>query len=343
LTRKPIGLRYPAGEQRIAPDIYAWMTPNGGWGESNAALICGAGASLLVDTLWDLPHTQAMLEGFRPYLDSAPIRQVVNTHADGDHWFGNQLTGAAKIIATRTAARRMRQHGPRDMKMLGRTASVLRWASGLPFIGRRSWRIAADYFDGMMAPFDFSGIRPVPPNTAFSGRLHLEVGGRRLELLEVGPAHTSGDLIVHMPEERIVFAGDIVSLGTTPILWDGSASNWINACEQILRLDPETVVPGHGPLTDAGGVDLVRQYWQFLWNAAGRCFQKAVPAHQAALAILRSDDFQKQPFASWDGRERAMINVHSIYRRLSKQSRSMGTLERLEVLKKTAMLAELLR
>jgi glyoxylase-like metal-dependent hydrolase (beta-lactamase superfamily II) len=225
-----------------------------------------------------------------------------------------------------------------------RTASrALRWASDLPVVGRRSWRIAADYFDGMMAPFDFSGIKPTFPNTTFSGTFHLQAAGRPLDLIEVGPAHTSGDLIAHMPDERIVFAGDIVFLGITPVLWDGSATRWIAACEQILRLNPEIVVPGHGPLTDAAGVDLVRQYWQFLWNAARRRWEKGEPPHLAALAIVRSDEFRAQPFGEWDGAERAMVSVHCMYRRLMKRGRTMGTLERLSVLRKTAVLAQLLR
>jgi cyclase len=318
------------------------MSPNGGWGESNAALICGTHESVLIDTLWDLPRTEAMLEGFGPHLETAPIRRVINTHGDGDHWFGNQLTGAKSIIATKAATRRMSEHGPGDMKMLGAASRALRWASGLPVVGRRSWEIEADYFDGMMAPFDFSRIRPTLPNTTFSGELHLEIGGRPVDLLEVGPAHTSGDLIVHMRDDRVVFAGDIIFLGTTPVLWDGSANRWIQACEQILRLKPDVVVPGHGPLTDCDGVDLVRQYWQFLWAAARRHMQKGVPPDLAALAIVRSDEFLHQPFAVWDGRERTMINVHAIYRRLLEHRRSIGTLEKLAVLQKTALLAELL-
>lgn len=334
--------RYAPGTHDLASGVHAWLTPNGGWGESNAAIVCGHGASVLVDTLWDLPRTAEMLAGFRA-LGSAPITHVINTHADGDHWFGNQLTGADTIIATRTAARAMRQHGPGDLKKLARVSRLLRGMSRLPFVGRPSWRIAADYFDGMTRAFNFAKIRPTLPNSTFVSTMNLEVGGRLLHLFEVGPSHTSGDLIVHLPDDRLVLAGDVVFQGSTPILWDGSANHWIETCDRILRLKPDVVLPGHGPVTDLASVETVRQYWQFLWEACRRHYEKSNPAHRAALAIVRSDDFEKQPFARWDGRERIMINVHSIYRRLMKLSRHAGAIERLDVLRKTAMLAELLQ
>jgi len=195
----------------IGEGVSAWVAPRGGWGHSNAALIAGHKASLLVDTLWDLPRTAAMLAAFRPQLESAPIAQVVNTHSDGDHWFGNQLTGAATIIATEAAASGMRHHGPGQMRAVRAAAGIFRAMRG-------DWRVAADYFDGMMRPFDFSNIAPVLPTATFSGKLQLEVGGRRVELIEVGPAHTAGDLVVYLPEDRILFAGDILFLGVTPVL-----------------------------------------------------------------------------------------------------------------------------
>jgi cyclase len=333
----------PGASTALADGVTAWLSPGTGWGMSNAGLVCGRNTSLLVDTLWDLPRTAAMLEGFGRELEAAPIGQVVNTHADGDHWFGNQLTGAGQIIATEAAARRMMRHGPREMKMLGGASKVLRIMSGVPLIGRRSWRIAADYFDSMMAPFDFGNIRPTLATQTFRDTLRLDVGGREVQLIEVGPAHTSGDLIVFLPEERIVLAGDVVFSGVIPVLWDGSAKNWIQACERILKLGARTVVPGHGPLTDASGVDLVRQYWEFLRLAAQRQFDKARPAHEAALRIARSEEFQKQPFAAWDGQERIVINVNAIYRRLMKLPRRIGVVERLNVLRRTAVLRELLR
>jgi len=335
--------RYRAGVHEIAEGVSAWLTPNGGWGESNAALISGHGASLLVDTLWDLPRTAAMLDAFRPRLEAAPIAQLVNTHSDGDHCFGNQLAGAGQIIATKAAAREMKRHGPRDMKRLRNMIRLFRALSYAPLPHRGDWRVAAEYLEGMIRPFDFSKIRPALPGTTFTGKLQVDVGGRTVQLIEVGPAHTMGDLVVHLPDNRILMAGDIVFLGCTPVVWEGSARNWIRACQRILELPVDRVVPGHGPLTDLAGVDAVRKYWQFLRAAVKQHFDRGRSPYEAALRIARSDEFRKQPFAEWDGRERILINVHVIYRKLLGRPRHVSTLHRMKLLRATALMERDLR
>lgn len=324
----------------IGQDVSAWLTPNGGWGESNAALISGQGSSLLVDTLWDLPRTTAMLNAFAPRLASAPIRQLVNTHADGDHWFGNELVGAGQIIATRAAQRNMQRHGPGQMKLLPFVSRACRCMSYVPLPSRKDWRTVAEYLEGMTRHFDFTNIKAALPTSTFSGRLPLEVGGRQVMLIDVGPAHTAGDLVVHLPDARIVFAGDILFHGTIPVLWDGSSRNWVKACERILDLKAETVVPGHGPITDLNGVDAVRKYWQFLRTAVRRHFEKGRPPTATAALIARSEEYLKQPFAKWDGQERIVINVHAIYRRLLGRKRSVSVWRRLRLLREAALLAQ---
>jgi cyclase len=82
----PSHARFDGGLREVAPGIHAWLQPNGTWGESNAALVVGDGASLLVDTLWDVRLTARMLDAMRPLTDGAPIATLVNTHSDGDHW-----------------------------------------------------------------------------------------------------------------------------------------------------------------------------------------------------------------------------------------------------------------
>ena len=329
-----------AGAQPIAQDVTAWLSGSGGWGESNAALVTGNRESLLIDTLWDLPRTARMLEAFRPKLESAPISRLVNTHADGDHWFGNQLAGAGQIIATRTAARAMKQHGPGTMRSLGGVCGLYRMLSCLPLPGRRKWGISADYLDEMIRPFQFQGIQPVRPTTVFSGKLPVEVGGRQLVLIEVGPAHTLGDLVVHLPDAHTVFAGDILFYGTTPVLWDGSSRNWMKACERILALQPEIVLPGHGPVTDSQGVEDVRRYWEFLRAAVKFHYDRGHTASMAARSILRRDEYQREKFARWDLQERIVINVHAIYRRMMGKSRRLSTWARLSLMREAAVLAE---
>ena len=87
----------------------------------------------------------------------------------------------------------------------------------------------------------FDGIELRLPTRTFEGRLEVEVGGRLMELIEVGPAHTRGDTIVHVPDARTVFTGDILFIGGTPIVWAGPLSNWVAACDLMLGLDIDTV------------------------------------------------------------------------------------------------------
>ena len=95
--------------------------------------------------------------------------------------------------------------------------------------------------------FDFEGIEAALPNRTFIGGLDLAVGGRRVSLVEVGPAHTAGDVVVYLPDEGVVFTGDILFHGGHPIVWAGPVSNWIAACDRILALNPVTVVPAMDP------------------------------------------------------------------------------------------------
>jgi glyoxylase-like metal-dependent hydrolase (beta-lactamase superfamily II) len=158
-------------------------------------------------------------------------------------------------------------------------------------------------FARLLRPYDFSGIRVTPPTRTFDGAIELDVGGRRVELIEVGPAHTPGDLIVHVPDERVVFAGDLMFVGVTPIMWVGPVENWLAGLDRIVELGPRAVVPGHGPVTDLDGVRLMKSYWEFV--------APAVREGRSAAEILRSLPDQ---FAGWDNTERIAVNAAIVAR-----------------------------
>jgi cyclase len=296
---------YERGLHEVADGVFAWLQPDGGWGWSNAGLVRGDGGSLLVDTLFDLDLTRAMLDAMAPITATDPIATLVNTHANGDHCYGNQLVGGAEVIASAASAAEMEQLPPSALSLM--TTMDL---------GDAANRYVRDAF----GPFRFDDIDPPHPDRTFSDRLELEVAGEAVELVEVGPAHTAGDVLVHLPDRRTVFTGDILFVGGTPIVWDGPIHNWLDACDRILAFDADVIVPGHGPLTGAEGVRQTADYLRFVRD-------EATQRHGAGLTVTEAAwDIDLGPYADWGESERIAINVDAVYRELDPTHESPGVL-----------------
>jgi cyclase len=305
---------FEGGLIEVGPGVHAWLQPNGLLGESNAGLVVGDGASLLVDTLWDPRLTRRMLGAMAPLLESAPIATLVNTHSDGDHWWGNQELSPAEIVATESAREVMEAESPAEMKRFGALAGALRLAGSLPFPypRRRDVVAIAAYLGELLAPFEFDEVRLVQPTCTFSGELELEVGGRAVSLIEVGPAHTAGDLIVWVPDARVAIAADILFIGVTPIMWAGPAERWIAALERLLELGAERFVPGHGPVCGPDEVRRLIDYWRWLDRAAGQRLEAGASPGDTARELVLGEEITERGFADWLAPERAVISVGTI-------------------------------
>jgi glyoxylase-like metal-dependent hydrolase (beta-lactamase superfamily II) len=276
----------------IARDVYACLQPDRGLGTSNSGLVNRAGG-LVVDTFWDLPHTRRMLELYgRVWRE--PARRIVNTHRNGDHCWGNQLFRGAEIIAHRTCAAEFGKESPGFMQALRNGAD-----SADPML--RS-------FARLLADWDFAGIELTPPTTLLDERLDLELDGVRVALLWVGPAHTAGDVIVHLPAERVVFTGDVLFRLCTPIGWEGTFAAWSAALDRIVALDPAVVVPGHGPLCGVEGTREMQAYLRYVRAESRRFFDAELPALEAARRL------DLGPYAGWTEPERVLFNVERAYR-----------------------------
>jgi cyclase len=286
---------FTLGLHEVADGIWAYLQPNGSWGYSNAGLIAGDGASLLVDTLFDLRLTAAMLDAMALQTSARPIRTVVNTHANGDHCHGNQLVAGARVITSARTATEMAEL----------PASALLALRQLD-LGENGNRFVAESFGA----FDFAGIDVPAPTDTFSGTLCTEVGERAVVLHEVGPAHTGGDVIAHVADAGVVFTGDIMFVGGTPIVWSGPVANWLAACRRIRALDPAVVVPGHGPLSDVAGVATIERYFEWLLEEARARRDAGMTALEAAW------DLELGPYAEWTDCERTVVNIDAIYAEL---------------------------
>jgi 2-keto-4-pentenoate hydratase/2-oxohepta-3-ene-1,7-dioic acid hydratase in catechol pathway/glyoxylase-like metal-dependent hydrolase (beta-lactamase superfamily II) len=303
----PAKIPYTRGLHEIGDRVWAWMLPDGGFGWSNAGLVAGDGASLLVDTLFDLPLTREMLAAMAPITERAPITDALITHSNGDHTHGNQLLdGSVRVIAATGTAEEIKHGMAPEMLVMAQTADL--------------GPVATRYLRERFGPFDFGGITLRNADQTFDDRLTVEVGGRRVELLNLGPAHTAADSVVHVPDAGVLFAGDLLFIGCTPIVWAGPLANWVAACDAMIALDAPTVVPGHGPITDADGIRAVRGYLVHIAEQSEAAYRKGLSFLEAA------DTIDLGEYASWLDAERAVINVYTRYRELDSDTPQLPTM-----------------
>ncbi len=291
--------QYTKGLHDLGNGGYAWLQPDGGWGWSNAGLIVDQGESLLVDTLFDVPLTRDMLAAMRKAEPkaAAKIKTLVNTHHNGDHCYGNECCEGAEIIAHQLAKEAMTHEKP-DM--------LVGFLKAAPQLGD-----TGAFLTKCFGAFDFQSVTQTLPTTTFETELTRQVGDKTVKIIHVGPAHSPGDALVHVPADKTVFTGDILFIEGHPIMWEGPVSNWIDACNRIIAMDVETVVPGHGPITDKKGVAAVRNYLAYVRDEAKKRFDAGLSSFDAARDIDMSD------YDSWGDGERIAVNVATLYKEFS--------------------------
>ncbi|MBI4518443.1 MAG: MBL fold metallo-hydrolase [Deltaproteobacteria bacterium] len=278
--------------RQLATDVYACLQADRGLGTSNSGFI-NHGGGLVIDTFWDLPHTRRLIEHYARVWRE-PARRVVNTHYNGDHCWGNQLFRGAQIIGHRLCAAAFGKEKPEAMQFL-RAATE----SDIPAMAALA---------RALAEWDFSGIELTPPTTLIDERLDLDLDGVPVQLIYVGPAHTNSDVIVHLPEQRVLFAGDVLFRLCTPIGWEGTYAHWLAALDRIVALAPAVIVPGHGPVCGVEGAREMKAYLAYVRAEARRAFDAGLPALAAAKQI------DLGPYAGWTEPERIVFNVERAYR-----------------------------
>jgi len=198
------------------------------------------------------------------------------------------------VIASTASAREMEVTTPEVMQG---------FINAAPSMGE-----TGEYIQAIFGAFDFNDVAEKLPTKTFSGEMQLQVGGKNVNLTEVGPAHTRGDVLVHVPADRTVFTGDILFIEGTPIMWAGPVANWIRACDLIIEMDAEAIVPGHGPITDTKGVKKVQEYLNYINQEAQKRFDAGLSVRDAAHDISLGD------YEAWGDAERIVVNVDTLYR-----------------------------
>jgi glyoxylase-like metal-dependent hydrolase (beta-lactamase superfamily II) len=152
------------------------------------------------------------------------------------------------------------------------------------------------------------GDELVLPTILFDVRYELDLEGTEVHLIYVGPCHQAGDTIIHVPNERVVFAGDVLVRQCTPMAWTGTYDNWFKCLDLVVELDPEVIVPGHGPLCGIEGAVEMRAYLEFVRDESRRHFDAGRSSLEAAKRIAFG------PYGEWRAPARLFMNVERAYR-----------------------------
>jgi glyoxylase-like metal-dependent hydrolase (beta-lactamase superfamily II) len=251
---------------------------------SNAGFVVTSAGVVMIDALGS-PALARELIGEVKRRTGKPVTHVIVTHYHADHIYGLQefkRTGA-KIIAHRGAQEYLHSETAQS-------------------------RLAVSRVD--LAPWINAKTRVVPADEWIDGAREMVVGGTKLLLLPVGPAHTREDLVVFLPSERVLFAGDLVFRARIPFVGQADSRHWITALDTVLAFDAKVVVPGHGPMSTSAREDLelTRDYLTYLRQTMGRAAREMEPFEDA----YRKADwtrFEKLPLFSAANR----MNAYNTY------------------------------
>ncbi len=273
-----------AALHEIVPGVYAWVQPDGTWWVNNAGVVVDDGEVFVVDTCATEARTRRFLDAVDTVGNGSPIRMAVNTHQHGDHTYGNSLLPRHTVII-----------GHEHMREGLRVDPVI---DGCPPF----WRPVPDW----------GTVSRRLPDVTMSDRLTVHVGQCRIELLHPGgPAHTTGDVVAWLPEQRVLYAGDLVFHGLTPLVFMGSVSGAMRSMDWMASFEPAHIIPGHGPLMTAAQIgpafDGLRRYYQFVLDTADAALDRGWSPLRAAQACDLGE------FARWPDAERIVLNLHRAY------------------------------
>jgi cyclase len=275
---------HPPGEagrtelRDLAGGIWAYLQPDWTWMLNNAGFIVGRDAVTVIDTCGTEPRTKSYLSAIRSVSDK-PLRTLVNTHHHGDHTYGNHLLLPAATIVGHEHCR----------------SEILRTGLAIKPI----W-----------PDVEWGHIEIAPPFLTFEERVNVYVDELKVELIYVGPAHTRGDVVVWIPERKLLFTGDIVFNDCTPFVAEGCVEHFFDTLATLRALGAETVVPGHGPIGGPDMFDKVEGYLRFVQAAAKDAFARDLSPLEAARRL----DLER--YAGWPDAERIVGNLARAYSEL---------------------------
>lgn len=296
----------------VAKDIYAAITPADGLditdagmmdNFSNSAYIC-RGKGLICDTFFDRPHAQD-LKDFCVQKSGHTPGIVINTHGHWDHFWGNQIFEGAQIIGHKDMLKDCTGdekkvpvfkflHNSKGVQKLMAGVMTVAFKKHLPAGKKAKFIVSLGEKD-----FDLTGVVPKVPDTLLESNMVLDLDGMEVHLIHLGAIHSSSDLIVWIPSEKVLFAGDIFADCSLPMSLEGG-KKWIKVMDYILdELQPETIIPGHGEVYDRPRAENQREYFKSLIDQVEKNFTLAIKSDELIAKIDVNKYIDHRPRLGW--------------------------------------------
>ncbi len=257
---------------------------NGLWaftaeGDPNSGVIIGDDSVMIVEAQATPRLASKVIEKVREVTDK-PISHVVLTHYHAVRVLGASAFNAEQIIMSETARSMVVERGQED------------WDSEF---GR--------------FPRLFQGHESIPgltwPTQTFKGRMSVYLGKRRVDLMQLGRAHTAGDIVIHVPDENVMFTGDIVEDHSACYCGDGHFGDWGKTLDNIAAFDVDAIAPGRGDALVGreqvnSAIDSTRDFLDSTWKPAARVAARGGSLKQAWDAVREACDAKFSDYAIYE-------------------------------------------
>ena len=257
-------------------------------GLTNAGIIVGDDSVLIIDSLRVPSFARDLIKDVKDITDK-PIQFVIDTHSHWDHSWGNEEFPDATIIGHKNC-----------------------YAEMIDVEWNEQWRKKVTSSND---PWSEEGniVNITPPNMTFETSMQMYFGGRELDLKYFGRAHTSGDIYIHLPKEKIVFTGDVAQDGGVPYLGDCYPVDWPDTDNKLAALPVERFMSGHGPIGDHKALEGARDFIHNLVDSVKSAIadgQNSVQASESVIAQLTPE------YGNWRSFDRIGENLTSVYEKL---------------------------
>ncbi|WNB90865.1 MBL fold metallo-hydrolase [Bacillus sp. NEB1478] len=258
--------------EKVRDGIYGAIAKDGGGAVGNAGFIDLGDQTIIFDT-FNTPQAALDLKNMAEELTNRPITWVVNSHYHGDHIRGNQVFSSSHILASETTFTEMKENHPariekQKLDLAGLEGHIKKLKQQYEETKDQELKFEISFLEEIA--ISLPGLQLTLPQYTFEESFTIYGSKRTAKIYTMGGAHSYCDSFLYIPEDRVIFTGDLLVIDTHPALFEESdVDNWLRILNQFDTWDIDAAIPGHGPVGSKSDFHLISQYLEDIREIAG--------------------------------------------------------------------------